>query len=113
MKKCILCSKAVKYANDFGKGYCEECASELLSHSDKYGCMVDENGGLYHLTLGGFVRDKRLHLGMTQKEFARVSGIAEPSLSNIENGKRVGLNIQKKLAKYFGMTPGQIRELQW
>ncbi len=112
-RECFVCGRTMKYANEYGDGYCEECASEHLNHSDKYGCMVDESGGKWHLTLGGFVREKRLKLGMAQPEFARDVGLTIVTISQVENGKRIGLNVQKKLAKYFEMTPGQIRDLQW
>lgn len=61
--------------------------------------------------LGLFIREKRLNLALTQKEFAERLGISNVTLSKIERGGRIGSMVLKSLSKYFSVSTKLLREM--
>lgn len=61
--------------------------------------------------LGLFIREKRLNLALTQKEFAERLGISNVTLSKIERGGRIGSMVLKLLSKYFSVSTKLLREM--
>lgn len=53
------------------------------------------------MTLGERVRKRREQLGLSQRELARVSGISQPTISNIERGvqEEVTTTVLRPLAR--------------
>ena len=45
-------------------------------------------GGELYTALGGIIRGRRAHVGMTQDELARQVGMTRTSITNIERGKQ-------------------------
>ena len=64
-----------------------------------------------HERLGNNVRDRRLQLGMTQRELAEVSGYTEPNFSHLENGRRnPRMTTMLALAKALKTTVADLSE---
>lgn len=63
-------------------------------------------------SLGAAVRRERLDRGWTQTEMAERAGIGQPTLSNIENGrKRPYRETLAAIEAAFGMAPGALLEV--
>lgn len=57
------------------------------------------------------VREERKNRALTQLEFAAAVGLNAITISNIENGKKVGFKVIKSLAKELKLDTSEIREL--
>ena len=74
--------------------------------SEEAGCTEDKAGAL-----AGMVLDHREGLGLSQREFARESGISRTILSKVERGELYpGGKVRRKLAAAMDLTP---MELWW
>ena len=73
---------------------------------DEAGCTDDKAGALARMVL-----DHREGLGLSQREFARESGISRTILSKVERGELYpGGKVRRKLAAAMDLTP---MELWW
>tara|TARA_Y100000815_G_C12883176_1_gene327304 strand:- start:144 stop:392 length:249 start_codon:yes stop_codon:yes gene_type:complete len=58
--------------------------------------------------IGAVIRDLRLSFDWTQRKLAEKAGIAEPSLSQIENGRNPSLETLNSIALALGRHPYEI-----
>lgn len=63
------------------------------------------------MLLGNYVRNERMNMGMSQKEFGRYLGISYVSISNLEKSHKCGLSILKKLSKYLNVSIEELRKM--
>ena len=61
--------------------------------------------------LGIWVKDKRLNCAESQVEYAEKIGITNVTLSKIENGEKIGINVLKKLSVFFNVRPKILKEM--
>lgn len=61
--------------------------------------------------LGSYVKERRKDLALSQEDMAKVIGITNVTLCNLENGKQVGSNTIRKLSAYFHISTRDIRNL--
>jgi ribosome-binding protein aMBF1 (putative translation factor) len=73
----------------------------LRQESDEAGCADDKAGALARMVL-----DHREGLGLSQREFAKESGISRTILSKVERGELYpGGKVRRKLAAAMDLTP--------
>ena len=59
-----------------------------------------------------YIRIKRLQLGISQKELARLSGFSESEISKIENGlRKVNINIIQRLMPIFKFNEEEMKNI--
>ena len=63
--------------------------------------------------LGNFIKQKRLDEALTQQELAEQLGLTSVTISNLENGQKVGSKTLKALSKKFGIETKVLRRMQY
>lgn len=58
--------------------------------------------------LGKIAKDKRKSLKLTGKQLCIISGVAQPTISNFENGLDVGSRARDKIMAALGYTKSNI-----
>lgn len=61
--------------------------------------------------LGTLVRERRKDEAMTQEEFAKVIGLTSVTISNLENGQKVGPKTLKAISAHLGIGTKNLRRL--
>ncbi len=60
--------------------------------------------------LARVVRENRLNIGLTQREYAERVGISTVTLSKIENGTRIGASVMRAVAGQLRLSVRTVRE---
>jgi len=84
--------------------------AEWIKHSDQYAGMIPNE------VMGKIIRDEmtpvrawREHLGLTQADVAKLAGMSQAALSQIESGEhKIRKATREKLAKAMGITAAQL-----
>ena len=89
-----------------GKGYNPEVVVEVLSRamrrlrSKRRSLKVVDVLPIQRASGAEILREQRKRLGLTMQKLAKKTGIVQPNLSAMENGKRaIGVSVARKLAK--------------
>ena len=62
--------------------------------------------------LGAFVTSRRAERGcMTQRAFAKVTGLTDRTIGKLENGQRVGWSTLGLIEAHLGWEPGSARQI--
>jgi transcriptional regulator with XRE-family HTH domain len=65
-----------------------------------------------NLSLGQYIREKRLVIGISQKALGKIMDLSEPCISNWESGKAIPTNTNlSKIAKALGCPRDQLTKL--
>jgi transcriptional regulator with XRE-family HTH domain len=58
------------------------------------------------MNLGKAIKEVRKEKGLSQAELSQVSGLTQAAISNIENGKRPGIETLKKICRALNISEG-------
>jgi transcriptional regulator with XRE-family HTH domain len=84
-------------------------ASPVVSHADAYDPTVDEAKSDVAAVFGEFVRAQRRLAQISQRELARVSGVSDSYLSQVERGRyKPSASVLQAIAHAFGMSPATL-----
>lgn len=65
-----------------------------------------------NLSIGGYIREKRLVIGISQKALGKIMDLSEPCVSNWESGKAIPTYVNlSKIAKALGCPKDQLTKL--
>ena len=65
-----------------------------------------------NLSIGGYIREKRLVIGISQKALGKIMDLSEPCISNWESGKAIPTYVNlSKIAKALGCPKDQLAKL--
>jgi transcriptional regulator with XRE-family HTH domain len=65
-----------------------------------------------NLSIGGYIREKRLVIGISQKALGKIMDLSEPCVSNWESGKAIPTYVNlSKIAKALGCPKDQLAKL--
>jgi transcriptional regulator with XRE-family HTH domain len=65
-----------------------------------------------NLSIGGYIREKRLVIGISQKALGKIMDLSEPCVSNWESGKAIPTYVNlSKIAKALGCPKEQLAKL--
>jgi DNA-binding XRE family transcriptional regulator len=83
----------------------QEIYNSLLETSGRAAIKYRENGSDYFKGVGAKIREFRIKLNMSQKDLAKLSGIKQPDISKIEEGKKnITLETLIKICKIIGLS---------
>jgi transcriptional regulator with XRE-family HTH domain len=84
-------------------------APYVVNHADVYDLMVDEPKSDVAAVFGEFVRAQRRLARISQRELARVSGVSDSYLSQVERGRyKPSASVLQAIAHAFGMSPATL-----
>ncbi|MFA4992770.1 MAG: helix-turn-helix transcriptional regulator [Candidatus Omnitrophota bacterium] len=76
----------------------------MLEEKNGKSCAPKERSSSFFKAIGSKIRENRLKLNMSQKELARSSGVRQPDISKIEEGKQnITLETLIKICKIIGL----------
>jgi transcriptional regulator with XRE-family HTH domain len=84
-------------------------AGFVVNHAAGYDLGVDESKSDVAAVFGDFVRAQRRLAKISQRELARVSGVSDSYLSQVERGQyRPSASVLRAIAQAFGMSPATL-----
>ena len=65
------------------------------------------------VTLGGFLKEKRLELGLSYSKLGKKIGVSAMYLCDLENGNRIPLKgiVVEKIANFFNVPIDQLKQM--
>jgi len=88
--------------------YREEFVDEPLWPKEKQ----EKPRATRNLSIGGYIREKRLVIGISQKALGKIMDLSEPCVSNWESGKAIPTYVNlSKIAKALGCPKDQLTKL--
>jgi len=88
--------------------YREEFVDEPLWPEEKQ----EKPRATRNLSIGGYIREKRLVIGISQKALGKIMDLSEPCISNWESGKAIPTYVNlSKIAKALGCPKDQLAKL--
>jgi transcriptional regulator with XRE-family HTH domain len=81
----------------------------VVDHAGVYDLRVDEPKSEVAAVFGEFVRAQRRLARISQRELARVSGVSDSYLSQVERGRyKPSASVLQAIAHAFGMSPATL-----